>query len=304
MGIRSIGILNGDAFERMRDAFPDAPEIVRRFDLWWLTARALHSLRRWYDEQTQAIVEGRSYLYFNRWGCAYYSIADLSYPAWQPGPGDVYGDFPRIRSERGPYPYRIDSFWSETLARMIFNVASSAAYRHFEGIALDDWQGDVNYWNLSPDERAVCWPTAPPLPPRDWDAASLRIEENYIRALAALRGKRVLVNGRARLLGPRLFESFGEWESPESVLGSIRSGDAIVVRGIRADRESWGSTTKPAEISGFPIGTSFRDVFRKACAIAAEKDAYLGLALCETPPEGGSVYNYHKFFDPLTWEAI
>lgn len=302
---KAFGILNGTAWrEAGRLGYNDA---ILQYDEWWLGADGMASLRATFDPDFVRKVEERAFLYFDRWGAPYFSIAELPYPAWAPGPGDLYSSVPRIRSERGPYPYRVDEFFSERFARAVFNVAGSPIYAHVKGIGVDDFTGDVNWWNLSDEEARIVWPTAPRPLVRNWDLERLRVEESYVRSLCALRGKRVMVNGSARRMkGPRMFEGFGQWESPESVGESAQPGDAIVVKGIRGDRESWDVTRNAPHVSGFPIGTSFLEVFQIAFGLAESKGCSLCLALSERPYDnpGGSLFSAHKFFDPRTWEAL
>lgn len=299
--VKSLLILNGNAYAGAVER--NLADAVLAYDLHWLGADGRASLARAFVPAEAFAVEKKSLLYFDRWGTPYYSLSELPHAGWQPGPGDLTPWLPRTRSPKGPYPYRIDKFWRLTFPGLLFNAASSPENAHVLGFALDDWTGDVDWWNLSPAERRVYWPDWKP--GGDWNQAQLEEEESYARALCALRGKIAMVNGRGRRLGSRLFESFGVWESPETVK-LARPGDGIIVRGILGDRKSWGATTAPKEVGGFPVGTSFRDVFRIALKLAIEKDLYLGLGMLERPLDNpsGSAYGVHEYLDPRKWEAI
>ena len=237
-------------------------------------------------------------LYMNAWGCAYPSVSYVDVPTWQLGPRDIIPTMPYIQADRGQFPYRVTAHWPEQLAHYCFNVCNG--YPGIAGLFLDDFTPNVFWWGLSDRYRDVVWP--------GWRADGYATDymdkaERFIRVFAGLRGKDVLVNGDARRHGPRIFEAFGRWTGPGDVAEHGRPGDYIVVKGLCSDGVSWGATVNEPARSGFPIGTSYLEVFRAAYNLAVEKDMGLALAY-QTAPAGKSQYSEHGHWDPTTWEEL
>ena len=296
MDIKSICFLYGNAYTKAKElGHIDAALANDEFVLSSQgRGRILYEATK--EEQKQFF--HKAYLYLDWWGASKYSIANDAYPDWQPCPGDL--SMPEIRSPKGPYCFVIDKFHIQRYVSWVWNTINSPLYSMSKGIFGDDWQS-VRWWNLSPEEIEIAWPLQASQG-AGFYAEMQHDTEHYIRALCALRNKKVIVNGNNRKWGERLFECYGKWVSKEVIEEHSRPGDAIMVNGLKADRETWAKTYRPQ--GGYPEGTSFKEVFKDAMELALEYDLRLGISMEESPEDGGSIYSTHKYTDPKTWEKI
>ena len=183
----------------------------------------------------------------------------------------------------------------------MFAIANE--YPDQAGLFLDDFSSayEHRHWRLSefPEIEEIAWPLKAP---GRWERTLQNETEHNARALLGLRSQKLIVNGSSRLSGPRLWESVGRWISLKELAAGAVAGDHVLVKGIAPDRESWISTVRPE--SGYPPGTSFKDVFSDVYNVCKKLDLVLGLSLEDNPTEGGSSLCTHKFSDPREWETI
>lgn len=240
-------------------------------------------------------VENKLYYYINYWGSPVWKNSNYPYEMWQPSPGDI-GE-PDIKTLSGVHCYRINAFHN---LRFVLQWAWPILNKKGKGIFQDDHDGDRRFWLFNSDEeKDLVWPGW--RGGYNWNISGLKFIEAGIRAFGALRRKKLLVNGDGREKANRLFEGYGTWFGTEKILREARPGDVIMVKGIRADGASWCAVDKP--YSEFSIGTSFKDVFKNAIALAETRDLGLSLAYGERPYVNGSTMNVHDYTNPDTWFA-
>jgi len=259
-----------------------------------IAAGALDFLEKNWSFLDRVTLMDKAYRYLDYWGSSVYSNEDVDYFRWQPSPGDI-GDLP-IRTGRDVYCYRIDGLHTLNFARWVFSTANLRC----KGVFLDDWDGDRWYWNLDGTDKDKIWKGW--RKGRNWNLSRLHRTEIYCRALTALRGKKVIVNGSGRKSAPRLFESFGDWIDVTQIENEAKPNDVILVKGIASDGVSWARVTNI--YGGFEVGTSFKDVFKKAMELAEKYDLRLGLCYHDKPYIGSSTCNVHAWTSPHTWNTI
>ena len=258
-----------------------------------ITAGSLGYLEKSWNLADRLRLIDKAYRYLDYWGSSVYRNSDVDHFRWQPSPGDV-GDSP-IKTRKGVYCYRIDGFHVLDFAKWVWNTVNLRC----KGVFLDDWT-DVWYWDLSDEEKDQVWKGW--RRGRNWNLSRMRITERFCRSLVALRRKKIIVNGDARHGASRLFEAFGDWFGEEEIRKNAKANDIILVKGIAADGKSWAKVDKP--YSEFAVGTSFKDVFKKAMELAEEYNLRLGLCYQNKPYSSSSQCNVHTFTDPRTWGKI
>jgi len=246
-------------------------------------------------DDVQALL-AKSLLYVNYWGASYPTQAGRG-RTWFPGPQDLAPGPPLIRSPKGPYPYKMDAQfdadWLFSCLKAIRTVIG------VEGLFVDDFTPNVNWWQLTDEEKAIVWPG---WRPGDWRQMQVAEVERLLRGFMDAYQKKVVVNGRARRLGPRLWEDVGVWEHPNNIVANAMPDDMLLVKGLKADGKAWATVPAGYEAyGGFKAGTSFSEVWKVAMGIAQVKGLYLGLAYRERPLQGGSTCGFHDFVDPASW---
>ena len=241
-------------------------------------------------------LEPKLYRYIDFWGASYPHQAGAGVHRWCPGPQDVYPGV-EVRSSQGPYPYVQDRHQWRRWLGWAWSIIS--AYPKQRGLFFDDWTGNVNWWRLTPEEVARVWPE---WQAGDWMQEVLEEVEQYARALAGLRGQQIIVNGRARRSGPRLWESLGKWCSLAELQAVALPGDVVLVKGIKADGVSWATTYRPE--GGYPAGTSFKQVFSEAYQVAQLEGLRLALCYEDRPEAGGSTLSWHSYSNPARWAEL
>ena len=265
-----------------------------------VTGSSSMDLLRTYGPEAFTRTLAKTYLYLDYWGCSYRTVAENNHPSWQLGPADIYATLPYVRADKGQFPYRMDQFHDQRFAEMCFAVLNSKVWAGCRGLFIDDFDPNVRWWGLDPDEQAIVWPFGSNRP------EEMLVMDAWLRALAGLRGKGaegILFNGSAIDKGYRLWESVGKWKSREDV-ESAKAGDALLVYGIASDGCSWAKVTRDG--TGWPIGTSFKNVFHDCLMVADKKDLRIALAYAEKNVNAGfwSKCAPHEFSDPNTWGTI
>lgn len=242
-------------------------------------------LTPWMDQ-----LRPRCRLYFNPWGHASYRTAMQPWPVWQLGPGDLGA--PDYVTSRGVHLYRMDdAHLVSWLAQAQLWPAVSALGakvggtpdRHGAGVFLDDMSGDRRHWQLDPAIADIVWAPADEKPGwRDganWNLERIHLLEDIALAMCRRGLDGVVVNGSARRRGPRLFEGFGQWVTPQQLRDEARPGDLVQVNGLLRDPFAWATVDDDgARYGGFPLGTSFEAVYAEACRIAEQLGLRVGLA--------------------------
>jgi hypothetical protein len=261
------------------------------YDQFVFTAGGSHSVDRDIDPKLGKEFHKKSYKYIDWWGDSIYKVIDSSSPRFHAAPGDL--GMPELKSIKSPYLFVIDKFHNQRFLQMVWDMANKLEGC---GLFLDDWSPNKNYWQLPYYVRTTAWPL---YGPGDWAQPMLEECEHMCRAFGALRGKEMMVNGRGRRYGARLWESVGKWISPEELAEGAQPNDSVLVKGLASNGTDWVKTVRPE--GGHPIGTSLEVIFREVLEIARQTDLKVGLCYEERPDFGGSQCSPHAFTNPKTW---
>jgi hypothetical protein len=296
--LKTVAYLYSKAFEYVaREGTFDRH--VAPYDSIVISGGGQHDANRFLSLKQRDFMERKIYRYLDWWGASYWKKELSTIPRWINGPGD-WGTKEGWKTASSPYLYRLDGFHVLRMIKAMFKIANK--YPNQAGLFLDDFNHDKGYWRVPADIRRVAWPKSID-GGWDWVHKMQRQTEYFTRAILAARGQKLVVNGEGRSqAGPRLWESVGKWINTAELLAGAMPGDHVLVKGIAPDRESWITTTRPE--GGYPIGTSFQQVFRDVAEICQMKDLHLGLCLEDNPHTGGSSATTHIYSDPNTWMKI
>jgi len=271
-------------------------------DLVVVEGQAMVEISDRWQRYRQAQLMPKLLRYFDRWGCSYRARPSCDY--WQPGPMDLTPGLPEVRSPKGPWPYLIDG---EHAGRLLAEILECCRENPQQaGVLVDDFQS-VEWWLLALEQRRIVWPGYDGSPDQWMQEQRARMEQEEATLIWLLKrmNQQLVVNGGWRRHGTRLWEGFGDWCRPQELQSVAREGDLVLVKGLRADGETW-ATTRPEQerYGGYAGGTSYREVFADLLSIAAGRNLIVGLAYAERPAVGGSTCNVHAYTNPATWASL
>lgn len=260
--------------------------------------QGVRGLRENFGEDFVQKVFDLSYLYVDTLGASYYVGADKTPPAYFPGPGDWNN--PLVRTRRGVYVYKLDKFYMTRFYRALWALANAKSF-DVRGFFVDDFYSRYapRHWEFDDGDKELVWGR---LNSVEWIQLFNEFE-SALRAFMALRGRELIFNGPTDR-APRLFESVGDYITPDELASECRPGDAVLIKALKADGKTFGEVYWPEETSGYEPGTSFKNVIRDVLSIARDKKLRVGICYREKPDYGGSKCGVHEFLDPAKWAKI
>lgn len=266
-------------------------DCLRAFDLIILEAQAFAGL--------EPRFRSRALLYFNPWGKSSHTDSLRGWTEWQPAPGEL-GE-PDIVLNGSVHCYRFDD--AHVLRFLGWIEGFLAEYGDsVAGILLDDFGYNRDWWEGAEADKDSVWGPWDGAPgwrdaPYEWSRQRiLDIEAGARDLVHAYCGENgvMVVNGIARNFDDvrRCAENVGApsseaWDRLEDagvdVTRYVRAGDLLQVNGIGASG-AWEDWCHSAAGYG-------EDNLIRACALALERGASVGLAYGVDPLHGGSRYS-------------
>jgi len=170
-----------------------------------------------------------------------------------------------------------------------------------KGFFVDDFRGDgpPKHWEFDEGDEFAAWQG---LTKAEWVEMMQDLEIASV-LFSSLNRRELVCNGPTSR-APRLFESVGDYITPEKVATTAKPGDMLLVKGLKADGKSWREVVWQESTSGYEPGTSFQLVFKECRALAMKLGLRLGLCYGEKPAYGGSTLGTHAYMDPDIWGAL